>query len=138
MDHTHVENPAHRQARLREDSQHAPVLGKHVGVKDRDAPIPCEMRQMLKQGRPDALSLASILHGERAASATTARVRPRAVRRRDTIRRATMVLRTAAAPALRLQKGQQVGVDYLRVRGGHAVREILVGLHRPVLQELRR
>src|SRR5580765_3197239 len=33
---------------------------------------------------------------------------------------------------------EQVGVDRLRVRGGHAVRKALVGLQRSVLQQLRR
>jgi hypothetical protein len=37
-----------------------------------------------------------------------------------------------------LQEGQQVGVDGLRLRRGHAVREAAVGLQRPVLDKLCR
>src|SRR4029077_18119848 len=44
----------------------------------------------------------------------------------------------AANEALRLQEGEQVGIDRARFRGGHAVRKALVGLQGPVLQELRR
>src|ERR1700674_117328 len=35
-------------------------------------------------------------------------------------------------------ESEQVGVDGLGLRGGHSVREALVGLQRPVLQQLRR
>jgi hypothetical protein len=38
----------------------------------------------------------------------------------------------------RLQEGQQVGVDGLGLRSGHAVREAVVGLQRPVLEKLGR
>ena len=39
---------------------------------------------------------------------------------------------------LSLYECEQVGVDHVRVRCGHAVREILVGLQRCVLQKLGR
>jgi hypothetical protein len=42
------------------------------------------------------------------------------------------------AASLRLQEGQQVGVDRVGLRRRHAVRKILVGLQRPVFQQLRR
>ena len=41
----------------------------------------------------------------------------------------------ATASALRLQEGQQVGVDRVRLRGRHAMREALIGLQRAVLQK---
>jgi hypothetical protein len=41
--------------------------------------------------------------------------------------------RLIVAQALRLQEGQQVGVDCFRLRGRHAMREALIGLQRAVL-----
>jgi hypothetical protein len=46
------------------------------------------------------------------------------------------VRRTGRRPVvqnLRLQEGQQVGVDRFRLRGRHAMREALIGLQRAVL-----
>ena len=42
--------------------------------------------------------------------------------------------RTLPSTSLSLDERQQIGVDRLRLRGGHSVREALVGLQRPVLQ----
>ena len=38
--------------------------------------------------------------------------------------------------SITLDESQQVGIDRVRVRGWHAMREILVGFERPVLQQL--
>jgi hypothetical protein len=46
--------------------------------------------------------------------------------------------RRSVVQTSRLQEGQQVCVDRFRLRGRHAVWEVLVGLERPVFQKLRR
>src|ERR1019366_5478358 len=51
------------------------------------------------------------------------------------LRRASRCLSTAF---LTLDESQQVGVDRVRLRGWHAMREVLIGLERPVLQQLCR
>ena len=40
----------------------------------------------------------------------------------------------ATASALRIQERQQIDIDRVCVRGRHAVREVLIGFQRPVLQ----
>jgi hypothetical protein len=49
-----------------------------------------------------------------------------------------MTGRRSVVQTSRLQEGQQVCVDRFRLRGRHAVWEVLVGLKRPVFQKLRR
>jgi hypothetical protein len=51
----------------------------------------------------------------------------------QTTKRRPATLTPPVVQTLRLQEGQQIGVDRFRLRGRHAMREALIGLQRAVL-----